>query len=177
VPAPEAIGGAIAGINAALLAASRRYQMPLWIISGDASANNAIDLGAETPFGKYIADEQAWLGRHERNIFWRVLEIGVDRGELPAAVLDAVDVRVLPQSAVRRDPFKETERLQRLYLAGILSKKTWAASEGLDYQAELEQRQRENETPSLTLPSPNGTVLPGEQPGASARAGNGYFAN
>jgi hypothetical protein len=177
VPAPEAINGAIAGINAALLAASRRYQMPLWIISGDASANNAIDLGAETPFGKYVADEQAWLGRHERNVFWRVLLIGVDRGDLPLAVVDAVDVRVQGQTAARRDPFKETERLQRLYLAGILSKKSWAAAEGLDFQSEQDERAKEEPGPAPELPP-----LPGPAPadkaaanGASGRGG--YFAN
>src|SRR5262245_61170758 len=117
--------------------------MPLWVISGDASRNNALDLNAEGPFGRFIAGEQAWFSRHVRNILWRVLEIGVDRGDLPEAVIDVVDISVTPQRpSEQRDPLKETQNNQILFNAGIIGKPTWSAREGLDFQSEQEDIQR-----------------------------------
>jgi len=137
MPDPGSIPAAINCINTALLSVGARYHMPLWVISGDASRNNALDLQAEGPFGRYIADEQAWFGRHVRNIIWRVLEIGAEAGELPAGVLDTIELCVTPQRPTeQRDPTKETARNQMLFQNELMGKPTWAAREGLDFEDE-----------------------------------------
>src|SRR5262245_51622478 len=57
-PIAGSIDHAVNAVNTALLSAASRYHMPLWIVSGDASRNNALDLQAEGPYGKFVKDEQ-----------------------------------------------------------------------------------------------------------------------
>ena len=137
LPTAGQVKDATDAINTALLSAASRYHMPLWVISGDASRNNALDLQAEGPFGKFITDEAACFSRHVRNIMWRVLQIGVERGELPSAILDEMDLAVTPQKTTeQRDPTRDTTRNKMLFDAGIMGKTTWSAREGLDFDAE-----------------------------------------
>src|SRR5262245_35558521 len=168
IPDPGSVQGAVQAINTALLSVGVRYHMPLWVISGDASRNNALDLSAEGPFGRFIAGEQAWFSRHVRNIMWRALEVGVDRGVLPAAVLEAVDVSVAAQRPQeQRDPLKETQHNQILHDAGIMGKPTWAAREGLDFEAEQDDLERHGGgQPAATEPPAPATAGP-------ATSGNG----
>ncbi len=152
VPSAENMPGVIAGINAALLMAGVRYQMPLWLIAGDMSQNNVVDLGDESGFATYIRGEQAWYGKHQRNIYWRVLQIGAAEGHIPEAVLEAVDIEVKPQSPPPRDPKAATERNQTLFNAGRMSGRTWDAAEGLDTAKEQDEIKREG--PRHLLPAP-----------------------
>jgi hypothetical protein len=156
LPPAGAVADATGAINTALLSVGSRYHMPLWVISGDASRNNALDLQAEGPFGRFIKDEQAWFSRHVRNVLWRVLEIGVDRGELPAAALEALDLHVSAErSTEQRDPTKETERNQTLFRNGLMGKPTWSSREGLDFDAEQDDLKRFGgppDTPAVVVP-------------------------
>jgi hypothetical protein len=170
IPDPGSIPAAINAINTGLLSVGARYHMPLWVISGDASRNNALDLQSEGPFGRFIKDEQAWFARHVRNVLWRVLEIGVDRGEVPAAALGSLDLHVSPERATeQRDPTKETERNQMLFRNGLMGKPTWCAREGLDFDAEQDDLRRYGGPPE----APAVVVPPGYKavPGATAARG------
>ena len=170
MPDPGSIPGAVNAINTAMLAAGSRYHMPQWIVTGDASRNNALDLQAEGPFGRFIADEQAWFARHIRNIMWRVLEIGVDTGELSAETLEALDITVTPQRPTeQRDPRNETDRNLVLFNAGLLGKPTWAAREGLDFEAEQDDLRRYGgppKPPAEAIP-PGYKAMPAESPGTA----------
>ncbi len=146
VPSPEAMQGTVAGVNSAILVAGRPYNMPLWLISGDMNQNNVVDLGHESPFGSAIQDEQAYFSRQYRNIFMRVLAIGVQQGHLPESLLDNVDVQVSSEQKPQRDPNKATERLQKLYQDRIISKRTWTTQEGFDRDEEDEQIEKEGDT-------------------------------
>lgn len=158
-PSSEGTEKAIAAMNAALLAVGARYHMPQWLINGDASRNNAIDLGGESPFGRYCAYEQELFARHQRAIYWRVLALGVERGDLPEAILDHVDILVTPQVTFSRDPDKETDRNQKLSEAGLLSDQTWSAREGLDYETEQERRAETKRLGPLQQTGKNGSVI------------------
>ena len=134
-PTSGSVTNASEAINTALLSVGSRYHMPLWLISGDASRNNALDLQAEGPWGRFVADEQAWFSREVRNALWRVLEIAVDRGELPGETLTLLDVIVTPQKQTEmRDPTKESLRNQILFQNGIMGKPEWCLREGLDWE-------------------------------------------
>lgn len=143
LPAAEALPGVVAGVNASLLAAGVRYQMPLWLISGDMSQNNVVDLQDESGFSVYIRGEQRWYAKHQRNIFWRVLQLGVELGQLPEAVLEAVDICVEPQSPPQRDPKAHTDRLKILHDDGIIGGRKRSEMEGFDYDAEQEEIKKE----------------------------------
>jgi hypothetical protein len=169
LPAAGAVADGVSVINTALLSAASRYHMPLWVISGDASRNNALDLQSEGPFGRYIADEQAWFSRHVRNIMIRVVEIGVDRGELAAETLDVCEVTVTPQRPTeQRDPTRETERNEMLFRNAIMGRPTWCAREGLDFeeeQADLERYGGPPKEPAVAVP-PGYKAVPPESASA-----------
>ncbi len=174
-PSSEGTEKAVMAMNAALLAVGSRYHMPQWLINGDASRNNAIDLGGESPFGKFCADEQRVFSKHMRNIYWRILAIGIENGDLPEAVLDHVDIVVKPQQTFNRDPDLETKRLKTLAEDGLLSPQTRAAKEGLDYQTEQElikeSKQKDRGlVDAKSSPQKNGKVMQGGGRGA-------YIAN
>lgn len=161
VPSAENIAGMVQGANACLLAAGVRYHMPLWLIAGDMSQNNVVDLGDESGFSTCIRAEQAWFGKHERNMLWRVLEVACDEGILPDAVLDSVEVCVKPQQSPPRDPKAATDRNQLLYLAGRLSGKSWDAAEGLDTKVQQEEIAKE---PNHPINEPEPTPEPEPEP-------------
>src|SRR5262249_19405668 len=116
-----------------------RFHMPLWLISGDASRNNALDLQAEGPWGKWVKDDAAWFCRHVRNVLLRVLEAAVESGHLAPCYLDETDVVVTPQRTTeQRNPMLETNRNQTLFQNGLMGKPTWSVREGLDFEKEQE---------------------------------------
>jgi hypothetical protein len=175
-PDPGSIPSAIQAINTALLAVGVRYHMPLWVISGDASRNNALDLDAEGPFGRFIADEQHWYCNHVRNILWRVIEEAVDAGELPEEALEVCDLSVTPMKPTEnRDPEKETNRNKTLHEAGILGKPDWSAREGLDFGKQQADLQRY--PAGAVAPASTPTPAPTPAPAAGANGGrvNGFL--
>lgn len=168
VPGAEKINDAVNGLNAVLLACGVRYHMPLWLVSGDLSQNNAVDLDGQSPFGQYISYEQSLFGRHFRNIFWRVLVAGVERGDLPAEVLRSVDIVVKPQQTFgARDPNKEAERRVLLWEKGFISRQSVQLESGYDPGHEDEQIAKEK--PNVSVPAPQAQPAPAP----AARAGNG----
>lgn len=144
-PPAENIQGTMTGVNAALLAVGRPYNMPLVLISGDMSANNTLDFGDESPFGTAIGDEQSWYCKHVRNILWRVLETAAEDSEVLAEALeDGTDLKVTSERKPARDAEKNTARAKTLYDDGIISKRERATMEGVDYDEQQAQILREH---------------------------------
>lgn len=139
VPSPEAMQGTVAGVNAALLAAGRQYQMPLWLLSGDMGQNNVVDLGHESPFGASIADEQIWYSEQVRRVLWRVLELGAEYEHISPEILERCKLCVDTEQRPPRDIKAASERLKMLAEDGIIAKRTRTTQEGFDYDAEQEQ--------------------------------------
>ncbi len=147
IPGPMAnssYAGNFLGVQQALL---RRigalWSMPEFMISGDASnANYASTLAAESPFTKATKARQHFYKTRFERLLWKVLKIAHEAGRFGlrpwSEVLASVRLEMKPPTVEVRDPSKETENRRVKHDAGILSKKTWAAEEGLDYEQEVE---------------------------------------
>ncbi len=143
----------ISGVNAALLAVGRAYQMPVVLLTGDMAANNTVDFSDETPFGKEIGDEQHWYSRHVRNLLMRVVECACDEGYLPEDLYrDGTDLLVEAERKPGKDVGANTQRAKTLQDDGIISKRTRATLEGVDYDEEQEQIAKEK---ALEPPPPS----------------------
>ena len=128
--------------QAALRNVGVRWSMPEFMVSGDSSsANYSSVLVAETPFVKSAEVKQAGYVAVFKDILWKAidtgirfggLEVGMDTRELQQAIAIKAET---PQVAIRNRP-AETQIRQSLWSAGILSKKTWAALEGLNLDEE-----------------------------------------
>lgn len=145
----EAANAFVAILQAGLRSIGTRWAMPEYMISGDASnANYNSSKEAGTPFVKNAEAEQAIYTDHYRRLMWRVVSNACKAGRIRKPIEEVrrlVDLQVEPPAVVIRDPDKETTRRGVLYDKGILSAKTWAAQEGLDFDQELQngaQRQQ-----------------------------------
>lgn len=123
-------------IQQALRIVGLRWQMPEYMVSGDASnANYASTLVSESPFVKSCESYQYWLAQHYRRLFSKVIAMGIRRGLLPfprRAFEELCAVSVEGQSVEARNRKEEHDLHRSQYDAGLLSKETWAAAEGID---------------------------------------------
>jgi hypothetical protein len=142
-------------IQAALRRAGARWQMPEYMVSGDASnANYASTLVAESPFVKAAEAQQAIFRRAFKEVLWKALEIAAADRQLPASAVTLrrlVDVSIESPTIAVRNRREELDIRQALAAAGILSKRTWAEQSGLDYDREQARRAAEEPSPQ---PSP-----------------------
>lgn len=152
---PGPLGGSAAGVylqvvQAGLRQFALRWNMPEYMVSGDASnANYASTLVAESPFVKFCERAQARHAAAETRVSYRVIDQAIQAGRIDAESLAEVRARVTldvetPEVA-SRDQLAEHQRRAGQYNAGLLSRQTWAAAEGLDYDEE--QRRRGEEAP------------------------------
>lgn len=126
-----------------LLSVAAGIGQPEYMVTGDASnANYASTMVAEGPGVRQFELWQSFFGNEFALIWRRVMEW---TGQVQADVggVDKCDVGVVGQRIVTRKPKEEAETHQILADNQILSKRTWAAREGLDY--EEEQRNLEAE--------------------------------
>jgi hypothetical protein len=127
-------------IQQALRIVGLRWQMPEYMVSGDASnANYASTLVAESPFVKSCESYQYWLAQHYRRLFSKVIAMGIRRGLLPfprSAFDTLCNVSVEGQSVEARNRKDEHELHKSQHAAGLLSAESWAAAEGIDLAEE-----------------------------------------
>jgi hypothetical protein len=116
-----------------------RWQMPEYMISGDASnANFASTLMAGTPFVKARTADQANYKRFWVKTDWKVLKIACDAGLFARWVPDfatlkaLVEVQIEAPMVENRDPLALTTRMEKLRQNKIVSASDWATAEGLD---------------------------------------------
>jgi hypothetical protein len=137
-------GNAFLEVSAALLRkAGSRWAMPEYMISGDASNSNmASTIEAGTPFANAIEGHQGRFGKFQSNAMWRVLQIAWRAGTFDRFGLSweefeyCLEVIATPPPIMKPDPLPETQRREVLVNQGIMSKKTWTAEEGLDWDQE-----------------------------------------
>lgn len=119
------------------------WQMPEYMVSGDASnANYASTSVAESPFVKARESDQRFYSRRYRNIVWKALKIAWRLGAFSRFGVEwsdierLVEVVVTPPAIASRNRSEETTRNVALAGAGLLSKRTWAQREELDFEEE-----------------------------------------
>lgn len=127
-----------------LRAVGVRWNMPEYMISGDASnANYASTLVAESPFVKAREADQRFYARHFRSLVWKALALYAAAGRLDRGWPDVerlCEIRVVPPAVAVRDPLALARAQELQMRMGILSGRTAAAQSGLDYDAERAQR-------------------------------------
>jgi len=145
-PLGSAQGPNFIGIQQAVLRAiGTRWCMPEYMISGDASnANYSSTLVAEAPFVRHAQAEQRFYKSRFSRVMWKVLRVAGEAGRFDrhgvdfASLKHLVRVQIEPPDVVPRNRVRETELRKMLHEAGLLSKRTWASQEGLDWHQEQE---------------------------------------
>ena len=95
---------------------------------------------AESPFVKFAESQQKFYARRDNRtlkcVLWFTWSAG-RFGDVPWWLVEkSVEITLTPPQIEVRDPEKETRVREMLNKAGILSRKTWSAQEGLNYNAE-----------------------------------------
>lgn len=160
-------------VQGALRRAGIRWNMPEYMISGDASNNNfASTLVAESPFTKSCQRRQGYYARERKRLMWMVLKILAMKGKLRMATfreirrhvqldVDFADIAV-------RDRDQEHAIRKDLNDRGMLADETWASEEGYDLAEERNRGAKPKERDAITLrtegPSPQPTPEPDPVP-------------
>ena len=145
-----------------------RWNMPEYLISGDASnANMASTFMAGTPFVRSReADQSLYAAAFERLIY-KALRMYIALGEFGVAnwqtIRNAVMLKVDYQSPENRDRAEQAATNEVLARNRLLSKRTWAADSGLDYDEEQKEIAQQPREPSPMVDPMTG--LPLQAPG------------
>ncbi|WP_437187847.1 phage portal protein [Planctomicrobium sp. SH668] len=117
-----------------------RWNMPEYMISGDASNGNYSSTEvAEGPFGKSRIKDQAFYGGHYRLILWKALTILAAQGYYAkygvttrAELRNRLKIVVNAPEVFSRDKLATAQANKILNDKGILSRRTWQAQADLD---------------------------------------------
>jgi capsid protein len=132
-------GSFVAVLRAELRAIAARLVMPEFMLTSDASnANYSSTLVAEGPAVRMFARLQARMIEEDLFVLWRVVGNAVRAGKLPAAALETIEIQAAAPSLAVRDELKEAHVHKIEHENGILSKQTWSARRGLDFDQEQE---------------------------------------
>ena len=144
-----------------------RWQMPEYMISGDASNGNyASTMVAESPFVKKCEHEQEKTAAKHRKLLFKVLAMKCAAGRFrkfgivsPDDLAMMLDIKIKSPRVAARDEDKQTESNEKKYNAGLISMETWAADEGHDFDHEQEKIASERE--KGIAPQPKQSQFPG----------------
>ena len=132
----------------------RRWLMPEYMVSGDASnANYASTLVAESPFVKSREADQVFYIRHFKSIVWKAIRLAWEEGRFDRwatrwnELRQLVDLDVTLPDVASRDRQQQALVNEIEHRNGILSKRTWAAETGRDFDAERENMKTEPAPP------------------------------
>jgi hypothetical protein len=93
-----------------------------------------------TPFVLFVTSMQGELADDDKELLWKVLKVAHESGKFGGVpwqqVKDEVEITVEAPQVARTLTKEETDRRQTLVNAGIMSDRTWAAQEDLDYEQE-----------------------------------------
>lgn len=131
------------------------WNMPEYMISGDASnAAFASTLVAESPFVKSRQSDQVYYGDSFIIMLWKVIKLSMRRIDTKLSYLELrehVRIQGIYPEVATRDETKTTQRHQILNTARILSLRTWAKKENLDYDLETKNMIKEPDpAPAVT---------------------------
>lgn len=117
-----------------------RWQMPEYMVSGDASnANYASTLVAESPFVKSCKAQQYAIAKAYERLFRKVIRMGCESGLLRyrfAQLMRLVEIRIEPEDPAARNELENHQLRKSQHEQGLLSLDSWAAAEGIDLEAE-----------------------------------------
>lgn len=126
--------------------AGLRWNMPAFMTTGgNDSKTFAGNLVSESPFVKSIEAEQIWFVEEFEIIFWKILENAVGTEAFRRLGIDSmqklrslVSLNVKPPRVSTRNRKEETDINTVLYDKRLISGRTWASMEELDYDHEQE---------------------------------------
>lgn len=145
-PASQTAQG-IAILDSALQSLAQYWQVPSWMVTGDASSGSyASSLTEESPFSRMCECEQGYYSAEFKAVMFKVLSIAVAQELLPEDALTRLDVQVIAPSVVTRQTDKMTQRHAQLHQSQVMSKRTWTHLEGLDFDHEKENMIRDHDT-------------------------------
>jgi hypothetical protein len=184
-PLGQPHGPALMEIAKSLLTyAGIRWNFPTYMVTGDISDGSfATSLMAESPFVKARESGQVSFGDFTTDLMWKVLDFAVRAGKLREFGITKmvelkmlVDIEPKPPRVSVRNRLEDTQVNQVLSQAGIISKKTWAQQEDLDYENEqqlIAEQPQPAQPPQPTGQPPAGAgSLPFAPPPAAPGAPN-----
>jgi Phage portal protein, lambda family len=148
-------------------AVGTRWNMPEYMISGDASnANYASTLVAESPFVKAREADQRFFASRFRRIFRKVLAIAANAGRFEqwginyvGQLLQLIELQIVPPSVSTRDELKMAQASAIQMEQGILSKRTACAKSGEDYEQERKNMREDGDTkPTAPVTQPSASI-------------------
>lgn len=141
-----------------------RWNMPEYMISGDASNGNyASTLVAESPFVKARESDQQFYSRHFKELIWKALRMLWEKGilKIPFSweeLRRAVEIKVECPNVASTDPKVMADVASAYVGMGVMSKRTAATKAGLDFDQELADGAKEDAPP----PAPVIGGIPGQ---------------
>jgi hypothetical protein len=149
-----------------------RWQMPEYMISGDASnANYASTLVSGGPFDKATQRRQGKYRKLYAEVCWKVLTILCRFGRFRKIGIDhisqlkrLVQIKVEAPEAAVQDKAAEEQIRAVQHERGVLSLDTWAAKAGLDHKVEVAKGAKPQAAVGAAAPAP-GEPLPTQLPG------------
>ena len=134
----------MAGIQAELRAIGSALAMPEYMISGDSSnANYASTMVAEGPAVKTFEELQAELIDADLVVIAAGLKVAAVAGRLPDNVAELVKVDAEPPLIQSENRLQETKADQILLENQVMSRDTFAARHGLEYETERDKIEME----------------------------------
>jgi len=162
-------GAAVQIIQAGLRAVGANWNMPEFMISGDASnANYASTIVSQSPFVLFCYRRRQFVASCLRSIFWAVIRIAWEAGRFNVygspgwdELQSILEIQIEGDRIETQNTTEETAREESLQIAGLLSDRTRAARNGLDYEQELTNGAKAKEVqPAAYLPLPGPAVAP-----------------
>ncbi len=143
----------VAAAQYIMRAVGTRWNMPEYMISGDASnANYSSTLIAESPFVKAREADQRFFSSRFRRIFRKVLAIAAQSGSFSQfgiedvdALLALVELQIVPPTVATRDELATAQAAAVYKQLGILSNRTIAAKAGEDYETERKHMEEDRD--------------------------------
>jgi Phage portal protein, lambda family len=143
----------VAAAQYIMRAVGTRWNMPEYMISGNASnANYSSTLIAESPFVKAREADQRFFSSRFRRIFRKVLAIAAQAGRFAQfgiedvdALLALVELQIVPPTVATRDELATAQAAAVYKHLGILSNRTIAAKAGEDYETERKHMEEDGD--------------------------------
>jgi len=154
-------------IDTLLRACACRVSQPEFLFSANAASSNYASLvAAEQPGMKMFKKTQKWYSSRLRDLFKRVIFIGIISGRLSKKLLDpTLKYKVTGPAVQSRDRFSIVRSNDLLVKGKIKSRRTVAEEEGLDFDREQQNREEDGDDEALVPPKdPNKQV--GQRTGA-----------
>jgi lambda family portal protein len=145
----------VAAAQYIMRAVGTRWNMPEYMISGDASnANYSSTLISESPFVKAREADQRFFVSRFRRIFRKVLAIAAHAGRFEQfgiddveRLLQLVELQIVPPTVATRDELATAQAAAVYKQLGVLSNRTIAAKAGEDYETERKHMQEDGDVP------------------------------